>query len=332
MNKKITIIGSGALGTSLAKVLIDAGHKNVVVYGINKNELNELKNGFNTNYFPKTTKIPKINTESNLSLALMDASYVVTAVPSFTMKKVIEDIQVKMNSRFLLINGSKGFFPDSSLSLHEGIDLATKDNKDIRGVVSLIGPSHAEEIIKEAPTTICAVDLNKELAQEVQELFNTSYFRVYVQTDVKGAEVGAAYKNVLAIAAGIIVEEGMGINTLAGLLTRGLNEMLIFANAVGGQEKTVIGLTGIGDLIVTAMSDHSRNRQFGRSFVREGAKKSLNTNKTVEGLVALKNIYKIGKENNLELPIAYSLYEIIYNGANLLDLKKDFWNRELKSE
>ncbi|CAM9124443.1 NAD(P)H-dependent glycerol-3-phosphate dehydrogenase [Mycoplasma todarodis] len=332
MNKKITIIGSGALGTSLAKVLVDAGHANVVVYGIDSNELKDLEKGFNTKYFPETTKLPKLKTESDLKSALDGASYVVTAVPSFTMKKVIEDIQEKMNSEFLLINGSKGFFPESSLSLHEGMTLATKDNKNIRGVVSLIGPSHAEEIVKEAPTTICAVDFNETAAEEVQKLFRTDYFRVYVQTDVKGAEVGAAYKNVLAIAAGMIVEEGMGINTLAGLLTRGLNEMLVFAKAVGGKEKTVIGLTGVGDLIVTAMSDHSRNRQFGRSFVREGAEKALGTNKTVEGLVALKNIYKIGKEEKLELPIVYSLYSIIYENEKLEDLQTDFWNRELKPE
>ncbi len=332
MNKKITIIGSGALGTSLAKVLVDAGHKNVVVYGIDAAELKDLENGYNTKYFPKTTKLPKLKTESNLKDALADASYVVTAVPSFTMKKVIEDIQENMNSQFLLINGSKGFFPGSTLSLHEGMTLATKGNDNVRGVVSLIGPSHAEEIVKEAPTTICAVDFNEEAAKEVQELFRTNYFRVYVQTDVKGAEVGAAYKNVLAIAAGIIVEEGMGINTLAGLLTRGLNEMLVFAKTVGGKEKTVIGLTGVGDLIVTAMSDHSRNRQFGRSFVREGSEKALSTNKTVEGLVALKNIYEIGKAENLELPIVYSLYSIIYEGEKLDDLQKEFWNRDLKPE
>ncbi|TCG10472.1 NAD(P)H-dependent glycerol-3-phosphate dehydrogenase [Mycoplasma todarodis] len=332
MNKKITIIGSGALGTSLAKVLVDAGHTNIVVYGIDEQELKELENGKNTKYFPETIKLPKLKTESNLKIAISNASYIVTAVPSFTMKGVIEEIQEKMDSEALLINGSKGFYPESSLSLHEGMTLATNENKNIRGVVSLIGPSHAEEIVKEAPTTICAVDVNEKLAEEVQELFKTTYFRVYVQTDVKGAEVGAAYKNVLAIAAGMIVEEGMGINTIAGLLTRGLNEMLIFAKAIGGKEKTVIGLTGVGDLIVTAMSDHSRNRQFGRSFVRDGAEKALGTNKTVEGLVALKNIYKIGKENNLELPLAYSLYAIIFEGAKLVDLQQRFWNRDLKAE
>ncbi len=332
MNKKIAIIGSGALGTSLAKVLVDAGHTNIVVYGIDKKELADLESGKNTKYFPETTKLPKLKTESNLKLALSGAEYVVTAVPSFTMKSVIDSIQENMDSKFLLINGSKGFYPESSLSLHEGMTKATQENNDIRGVVSLIGPSHAEEIVKEAPTTICAVDVNEELAQEVQGIFKTPYFRVYVQTDVKGAEVGAAYKNVLAIAAGMIVEEGMGINTLAGLLTRGLNEMLVFAKAIGGKEKTVIGLTGVGDLIVTAMSDHSRNRQFGRSFVREGAEEALGTNKTVEGLVALKKINEIGKSKNLELPLAYSLYSIIFEKGKLVDLQQKFWNRELKPE
>ncbi|CAM9104648.1 NAD(P)H-dependent glycerol-3-phosphate dehydrogenase [Mycoplasma marinum] len=331
MINKITIIGSGALGTALAKVLFDSGHENIFVYGIDNQELNELKNGKNTKYFPETIDLPNFNVESDIKKALDGASYVITATPSFTMASVVESIQENMNSEFLLINGSKGFFPGTSKSLHEGMKEATRNNPKIRGVVSLIGPSHAEEIVKQAPTTICAVDNDRNLASEVQNIFRNDYFRVYVQTDVKGAEAGAAYKNILAIAAGIAVESGLNINTLAGLLTRGLNEMLTFAKTIGGKEKTIIGLTGVGDLIVTAMSDLSRNRQFGREFFKNG-KKALETKKTVEGLTALKHVYKIGREMKIELPIVNALYSVIFGEEKPEDLKKYLWKRSLTNE
>lgn len=330
-NNKIAIIGSGALSTALGKVLFDSGEKNIIIYGVDKGELESLAIGKNTKYFPETVNLPHFKTTSNISEALDGATHVVLAVPSKLMNIVFENVLNNLNSNVLIINGSKGFYPGLGTSLHEGLMITSKNNQFVRGVVSLIGPSHAEEIVLALPTIVASVDYNKELCEEVQMLFNNDYFKVYVQTDVKGAEVGAAYKNVLAIASGISWGLGYGVNTEAALLTRGLAEMLRFNKAMGGQVETIIGLTGIGDLIVTATSDLSRNFTFGKEFAKNG-RVALETNKTVEGLVALDYINSIGKEKGLELPIVYYLYELIHNPDKKDDIIKKLWSRSLKQE
>ena len=330
MKHKFTIIGSGALATALGKILTDSKH-DVTIYGIDKNELTSLSRGINTKYFPNSVNLPNFNVSSDIKDSLKDADYIVIAVPSFAMDKVVSQIIKYHKKDVLLITGSKGFFPNSSLSLHEGINKEIKSIKSIRGVVSLIGPSHAEEMVLEMPTTIAAVDKNKKLCQEVQKLFFTNYFRVYVQTDVKGAEVGAAYKNVLAIAAGISQGLGYGINTLAALLTRGMAEMLRFNKLMKGKEKTLIGLTGLGDIIVTATSDLSRNFTFGKNVAKLGIK-ALETKITVEGIYSLKTIYKIAKEANISLPIVEFLYSILYKNNDPKNFMQQLWNRNLTSE
>lgn len=310
MNKKITIIGSGALSTALAKILIDAGQTNVIVYGIDQQELKELGEGKNTKYFPDTVQIPKINTTNDLKKALENTSYIVLAVPSKIMDKVVSEIASTVTSDALVINGSKGFYPNSEFSLHEGIQKALVSNKHIRAVVSLIGPSHAEEMIISMPTAVSAVNEKQEHCLEVQKLFSNSYFRVYAQTDVKGATACSAFKNVLAIAAGAVAGLGYGINSAAALLTRGLVEMARFVEIVGGQTSTVMGLTGVGDLIVTATSDLSRNYSTGKIIATKGID-AIPTKLTIEGLEALKYIYQICKNANVEMPIVYFMYEVI---------------------
>lgn len=330
MKKQFAIIGSGALGTALGKILHDANHE-VIIYGIEQGELDNLSRGINTKYFPNSVKLPNFNVTNDIKKALENADYIVIAVPSFAVDKILPPTIEYHKENSLLITGSKGFFPNSSLSLHEGIYEKIKNIKTIRGVVSLIGPSHAEEMVLEMPTTIAAVDKNKKLCQEVQKLFFNDYFRVYVQTDVKGAEVGASYKNVLAIAAGISQGLGYGINTLAALLTRGMAEMIRFNKLMKGKEKTLVGLTGFGDIIVTATSDLSRNFTLGKNIAKNGIK-ALNTKVTVEGVAALKNIYKISKNKNIELPIVNFLYSVLFKNNDPKNFIKDLWNRDLTSE
>lgn len=332
MNKKIAIIGSGALSTALAKILIDGNQQNVVVYGIDEQEIKELSEGKNTKYFPETVKIPPLNTTNDLNKALASAEYIVLAVPSKIMDVVVTKIASAINSDALIINGSKGFYPNSELSLHEGIQKTFAKNNFIRAVVSLIGPSHAEEMIISMPTAVSAVSEKKEHCLEVQKLFSNSYFRVYAQTDVKGATACSAFKNVLAIAAGAVAGLGYGINSAAALLTRGLVEMARFVEIVGGQTSTVMGLTGVGDLIVTATSDLSRNYSTGKIIATKGID-AIPQNLTVEGLEALKYIYQICKGANAEMPIIYFMYEVIISKTKKLnDFVKELWARELKAE
>ncbi len=313
---KFTIIGSGALGTAFAKILYDANQKDVVIYGVEEKEISELKRGQNTRYFPQNILLPQFNATTNLEEALLETDYVVMAVPSVVFPIILEKINAFVGCKKpLIISGSKGFYPGTNTSLHQGTeDFIAANHNNFRGVVSTVGPSFAIEMVKESPTMICAVSENKQFAQEVQQLFQTKYMTIYTQTDVIGAEIGSAYKNIMAIAAGITVELGYEINTIASLLTRGLDEMLEFVKISGGQPKTVIGLTGVGDMLLTSMSDKSRNRQFGRDVIRKGASSALETKVTVEGVQALKAVYKIANDKKLNLPIVKSLYKIIFEG------------------
>ncbi|WP_041363130.1 NAD(P)H-dependent glycerol-3-phosphate dehydrogenase [[Mycoplasma] mobile] len=333
MNKtnKISIIGSGAMATAMAKVLYDSGNTNIFIYGIDEKELEDLKIGKNAKYFSTDIKLPSFNTTKDLKIALDKTDYIVLAIPSIFIQATFLEILKLLNSKVLVISVSKGFYPNSFLSIHEGLSKDSKSNEFVRGVVTVTGPSFAEEIIKEQLTTICAVDSNIKNAQEVQKLFSNKYFKLYVQSDVIGAEVGASFKNVLAIFSGIANQQGYGINTLASILSRGLKEMKLYNDKVGGKLSTLLGLTGVGDLILTATSPLSRNFSFGKEFVINKSK-ALETVKTVEGLKALENIYRSNKKYGLDLPIISSLYELIFENISLEEFKEKIWNRTLKSE
>ncbi|MCP4336717.1 MAG: NAD(P)H-dependent glycerol-3-phosphate dehydrogenase [Mycoplasma sp.] len=310
---KYTIIGSGALGTALGKVIMNKENRDLVIYGVDENEIKDLKNGLNTKYFPKYIDLPNFKTTTNLKEALKDCEYLILAVPSKIIPIIFENIKNNIkNIKPLIISGSKGFFPGTKESLHRGIEKYITENKmEFRGIVSLAGPSFAIEIAKEQPTIICAIGSDKQLLSEVQDKFQTKYLKIYKQTDIDGADVGSSFKNILAIGVGMAVELGYGINTIAGFLTRGINEMITYVKETKGKEKTLMGLTGVGDLILTTMSDFSRNRTFGRNFIKNGKEKS-NKNNTVEGLEAIKFVYEIAKEKGIHLPIVTSLYQVLF--------------------
>ncbi|MGL4343250.1 MAG: NAD(P)H-dependent glycerol-3-phosphate dehydrogenase [Metamycoplasmataceae bacterium] len=329
--KKILIIGSGALGTAFSNILFDAGQKNILIYGIDEKELQELQEGHNTKYFSKDSLIHKVNTTNNLEKAIANVSYIVLALPSIVIPEIIKKINKFLDNDAIIISGSKGFWPNSEKPLHTGMVDALKNNENVRGVVSILGPSYAEEMVNRSFTIVSAVSSSDDLCQEVQKLFSNNYFRVYRQTDVTGSEVGAIYKNILAIGAGILTQSGFKINTIAAFITRGIHEMSVFNDYLGGSISTIMGLTGLGDLILTSMSDLSRNRTFGKNFVLD-RQKALSSNTTLEGLHALKIVEKIRKEKGINLPIVECLYQIIYNDKDITKSIPYLWDRELKAE
>ena len=322
MKNKIAIIGSGALASALGKVLYDANNKNIIIYGIDKNEIQELKRGFNTKYFSNLVSLPNFKTTNNLKAAIKDSRYIILAVPSKVIDVVFKNILKLLDKKVVIINGSKGFYPNSEFLIHSGLKIESKNNKFIEGIVSIIGPSHAEEIVLEYPTLVAIVGQKMKINKLVYDLFKNNYFKTYIQKDVIGAEVGAAYKNVLAIASGISTGLGFNYNTRAAIISRGLLEMSRFNKAMNGKEKTIYGLTGLGDLIVTATSDLSRNFTFGKKMAKQNKN---DDSTTVEGLIALKYIYKIGKTKKLNLPIANSLYNIIYKNKKIEKEINNIW-------
>ncbi|VEU59151.1 NAD(P)H-dependent glycerol-3-phosphate dehydrogenase [Mesomycoplasma neurolyticum] len=331
MENKFAIIGSGAMATAMAKVIYDSGYKNIIVYGINEKELADLNKGQNLKYFPKERNIPHLNTTLDLNKAITYANYIVLALPSKIIDVVFEKILTEITKPTVIINCSKGFYPNKNISLQQGLKEKSKENKNIISVVSLLGPSHAEEIVREQFTIVTLVSDNLEESKKLQPFFNNKYFKTYLQSDEIGAEVGSVYKNILAIASGMMFAAGYGINTIAAFLTRGFAEAKKFNEFLGGKNKTLMGLTGMGDLIVTALSPLSRNYTFGYEFIKNQL--TIEENKTtVEGLTGINVVKKIADHNNLSLPIVFALYEIIYLKTPISEIIEKIWNRPLKEE
>ncbi len=330
-NKKITIIGSGALGTAFSNILFDSKQNNIVVYGIDDQELSELKVGKNTKYFSEDLLIHKVETTNNLKEALKGTSYIILALPSTIIPQVLEQIKENIDSEVLIISGSKGFYHGTDYPLHKGIEENTKNNPKIRGVVSILGPSYAEQMVLKNLTIVASVSESEKLCAEVQELFSNYYFKIYTQTDVIGAEAGGIYKNILAIASGMLAEYGFKINTTAAFITRGVHELSVFNKYLGGKTETIMGLTGLGDLILTSMSDLSRNYTFGRNFVKD-KDKALSSSITLEGINAIKIVEKIRIKDKLDLPIVECLYQILFHDLDLHESIYILWDRQTGSE
>ena len=329
-----TIIGSGTWGSALAQVLADNNHK-VTIYGVDKYEVEDISiNHKNSKYFGDEVFLDSsITATTNLIEALKDTEVIVIAVPTFAVRSVLKQIKPYLVNKPYIVSVAKGFDPETFERMSEVIRNEIPDTLR-KEVVSLIGPGHAEEVILRKLTCITATSINKDDATIVQRLFSTPYFRVYVQTDEVGAEYGVAIKNAIAIASGISQGIGMGDNAKAALATRGLVEMIRFGTFFGGQVSTFMGLTGIGDLMVTCNSHHSRNFQAGYEIGKANSAVEFlkNNTKTVEGIRTAKIIHDVAKQNNINMPIIDAVYEVLFNGGNPIEIVYRLMTRELKEE
>lgn len=258
---------------------------------------------------------------------------VVLAVPSAFISDVAKQVSDLADKKLIVVNVAKGFDPKTNERMSEAIRHAM-DPAKLSSVVSLIGPSHAEEVVERQLTSIDAISQNEKDAQMVQSLFSNPYLRIYTGTDEVGSELGAAVKNVMAIASGIISGLGYKDNTRAALITRGLQEMIRFGTAFGGDPKTFIGLTGVGDLIVTCSSLNSRNFQAGYEIGKANEVEHFlkNNKKTVEGIRTAKIVHELAKEKNLDMPICEEVYQILYEGKEPSMCASDLMLRDLKRE
>lgn len=331
---KVSIFGSGTWGTALAQVLTDNGH-NVLIYGINQDQVDDINlHHRNRHYFGDEIQLnPHIKATAKLHEAIAFSDLYVISVPTAAMRSLLSQIDQCLNKKALFINTAKGFDTEKVMRISEVIR-ETIQNDHLKGVVSLIGPSHAEEVVIRMLTMITATSQSEEQACLVQQLFANDYFRVYTQTDEVGAEYGVAYKNAIALASGALAGLGYGDNARAALITRGLAEMVRFGRHFGGDMVTYMGLTGLGDLIVTCNSLHSRNFQAGYQIGKEqGAVKFLQENtKTVEGVRTAKIIHEVAKKEGIKVPIIDAIYSVIYEGQNPSEIIKELMNRPLKSE
>lgn len=331
---KCTILGSGTWGTALGQVLLDNGN-DVIIYGIDENEINDINiNHQNSKFFSQDVVLPEnVKATTSLEKALEDVELLVVAVPTFAYRDVLSKVKPLLNKKIHIISAAKGFDPSTLKRMSEVIrEIIPLNNR--HEVVSLIGPGHAEEVILRMLTCITSTCIDEKEAEFIQKIFANRYFRVYVQTDEIGAEYGVAMKNAIAIASGILCGLGMGDNAKAALVTRGLVEMIRFGVLAGGKANTFIGLTGIGDLMVTCNSYHSRNFQAGLEIGKADSSEEFlkNNKKTVEGIKTAKIVYEMAKEKNVEVPIIEAVYQVLYKNHKPSELMYKLMTRELKKE
>ena len=330
----IAVIGSGTWGTALAQVADDNGH-HVVIYGHNPNQVNDINNNHkNSFYFGDDISLsPSITATTDLSFAIKDADIILMAVPSAALRSVLTEINGLLDHPAVFINTAKGFDTEKNQRL-SFVFKGVVDPDKLKGFVSLIGPSHAEEVIVRDTTCICAVSLDEEASKFIAKTFSNTYFRVYLNNDEVGSEIGVAMKNAIALASGILEGLGFGDNARAALCTRGLAEIVRFGVSQGGKPETYLGLTGLGDLVVTCYSFHSRNFSAGLQIGKDdGAKHFMETNtKTVEGIRTVKVIFEMALAAGVELPIINALYAVLYGGTKPSELVTTLMSRPLKKE
>lgn len=329
---KAVVIGSGSWGTGLAQVLCD-NKVDVTIYGNCESEINDInENHRNSKYFGGIQIHPDLKATTDINV-VKGSDIVVLSVPTIAIESVCKQIDEILDKKTIIVNTSKGFHPET----FERMSCVIRENiseEHLSSVVSLIGPSHAEEVVIRMLTTICAVSLNEEDAKTVQETFSNEYLRIYTGTDEIGSEVGVAVKNAIALASGILSGLGYGDNTRAALMTRGLMEMTRFGVAMGGKKETFMGMTGIGDLIVTCTSQHSRNFQAGYEIGKAGTAKifwETNT-KTVEGVRTAKAVHEKARELGIDMPIVNEIYAVLFENKNARESAKQLMTRDLKSE
>lgn len=328
----VVVIGSGSWGTGLAQVLCD-NKVAVIMYGNNESEIQDInENHKNSKYFESVALHPDLRATTDINV-VKDADMIVLSVPTIAIESVCKQIDPLLHKKTIIVNASKGFHPESfermSCVIREHIQDA-----HLSSVVSLIGPSHAEEVVIRMLTTICAISLNDTDATIVQETFSNEYLRVYTGNDEIGSEVGVAVKNAIAVASGVLAGLGYGDNTRAALITRGLMEMTRYGIAMGGRQETFMGLTGIGDLIVTCTSKHSRNFQAGYEIGQHDSAKYFwdNNTKTVEGVRTAKAVHETAQAMGIDMPIVHEIYKVLFEDEQPSISAKNLMLRDLKTE
>ncbi len=325
---KIGILGSGTWAMGIASVLLENNHEIILWARDEKQIISLQKTGKNYKYALPCTLEGNISFTNNIS-DIEKVDFLINAIPTQKIRSVFEKIK-NLDTNTIIVNASKGIEVDSLKLVSEIIKDFYPDNT----YVLISGPSHAEEIAKKLPTTLVASSDNKEKSKEVRDLFFNEYCRVYTNDDLKGSELAGALKNIIALAAGISDGLGYGHNTKAALMTRGITEIKRLGNCMGASPETFDGLTGIGDLIVTCTSILSRNMRCGK-LIGEGLsleEASKRIGMVVEGASTVKAAYKLAVDNNCEMPITESLYNVLYNNYDPKKAVSSLMIRKLKDE
>lgn len=309
---KTAVVGAGAWGTALAILLCKNGH-DTTLWCRSEARAAEIRD---TRVNPR---LPKVELPRQLHICadpscVADCQMVVIASPSFPIRQVLAAVAPYLRPNTLLVSVTKGIEDGTLLRMSQVVSQETGHEN----VVALTGPCHAEEVAVGIPSGCLAACGDKSCAELVQDAFMSDTFRVYTSPDVVGAELGGALKNVIALCAGVVAGLGFGDNTKAMLMTRGLTEMARLGVSLGAQKSTLAGLSGIGDLIVTCTSQHSRNNRAGM-LIGQGCtprQAMEQVGAVVEGYYASKSAWELCQKQNVEMPIIHAAYQVLYEGAD----------------
>ncbi|MBU5590905.1 NAD(P)H-dependent glycerol-3-phosphate dehydrogenase [Clostridium sp. MSJ-4] len=326
---KIAFLGGGSFGSALSILLAKKGN-DIVIWDRKKSVMEDINNTRENSKYLKGLKFPKnIIATNDMKYAVEGAEFVVLAVPSHAIREISKTISTFISKEAVVISIAKGIEDGSYKRLSQVIEEELKNP-----IVVFSGPSHAEEVSIDIPTTVVVSSKDMEKAEQVQDLFFTPNLRVYTNDDLIGVEIGGAVKNIIALAAGIADGIGYGDNAKAALMTRGMHEIMKIGESLGGRKETFFGLTGMGDLIVTCTSLHSRNRRAG---ILIGKGKTMDeaieeVGMVVEGIKACKTFYELKEDLKISMPITDILYKVLFKNKNPEEGVKELMERDKKSE
>ena len=327
----ISLLGCGTWGSTLAQVLGRNGHS-VTAWHYKKDVVDDM---IRSRMHPNISDFEfhsNIIFKKEIQTCIEGSNCIVVAVPSHGVRNIIEKSSSFFTNKVILVNVAKGIENRSLCTMSEVIKESS--NLDSGQIVSLYGPSHAEEVIKGNPTALVSASSDKSSAEYVQTIFSSDTLRIYTNNDIKGVELGGSLKNVIAIAAGICDGIGFGDNSKAALMTRGIAEITRLGVAMGVNSDTFSGLSGIGDLIVTCLSIHSRNRYVGEEIGKGKTLVSIldKMDMVAEGIRTTQSVYDLSKKYQVEMPISEGVYQILFNEKNPKEIVSELMTRDLKLE
>lgn len=328
---KISIIGDGGWGTTLA-ILLNNKRYSVIIWSIYAGYAAYLDKKRSNPKFLPGIKIPEsIIITNDLEKAVLGADIILLAVPSQYMRSVLGKLSsIKIPAPVLFLSVSKGIENPTLMRMSEVVEDVLGESR----IAVLSGPTISYEVARGLPTTVVVASRDAVLAKKIQKIFLTDVFRVYTSSDVIGVELGGALKNVIAIAAGALDGLKLKANTKAGLLTRGLAEISRLGAAMGAKQRTFYGISGLGDLVTTCISEHGRNRWFGEEIGKGRSPDEIlrKTDMVIEGVATAKSAYQLAKKYKVEMPIVEQVYNVLYKGKQLKKAIADLMNRPVKAE
>ena len=326
--KKVCIIGSGSWGSALAIHAAKLGHE-VRLWSFSEDEKNLINNKHKCKFLPMAVMPDNIKCTTDIKEAVVGSDMILHVTPSKFTRDTIKKYKEYVEDQPIILC-SKGFESSTLYTLNEVVHEELPSAK----IGVFTGPSHAEEVSLGIPTAIVIASQSLDVQYLVQDTFMNENLRIYTSSDVKGAELGGALKNIIAFCAGIVAELNMGDNTLAALITRGLTELSRLGVALGGNHNTFYGLSGLGDLIVTCLSEHSRNRRAGRCIGKglTVEETKIEVGQTIESIDNIEVAHKLAEKYNIEMPIVNTVYDVLYNGLKPREAVTQLMTRDKKCE